>query len=84
MWAGPLLFPLFLLTASLAGAAIALFMLARRHFRPQLAAAQGPSGAGDPAEARPARATHRPMDVPYGAAIDFGGLAVAVFLLIQG
>lgn len=86
LWAGPALFPLFLLVTGVTGGVIAGVMLARRHLLPRLAprwaAAHGCSAAfadDDPVARRAER-----MSLPYGAAIALGGLAVAVSILMQG
>lgn len=72
LWAGPALFPEFLMATTLSGGIIASFMLVHRRFATRLVAATGPL------DSRPQK------DVPYGAAIGFGGLTVAVILLMQG
>ncbi|MFZ5789206.1 MAG: A24 family peptidase [Pseudomonadota bacterium] len=79
LWAGPALFPEFLMATTLSGGVIALSMLVRRRFPTHLAAATGPHATDSPAlDLRPQK------DVPYGAAIGFGGLTVAVILMMQG
>jgi prepilin peptidase CpaA len=87
LWAGPLLFPLFLLITGVAGGIVASVMLARRHLAPRLAprwaAAHGLVGPGG-ADPDPAARQADRMSLPYGAAIALGGLAVAVSLLMQG
>ncbi|HWA41725.1 MAG TPA: prepilin peptidase [Hypericibacter adhaerens] len=93
LWAGPGLFPLFLLLTGVAGGVIAAVLLARRHlaprFAPRWAIAHGigahaavPSGGATTAD--PAARRLERMSLPYGVAIAFGGLAVAVSLLMQG
>jgi prepilin peptidase CpaA len=87
LWAGPSLFPLFVIVTGIAGGAVAGAMLARRHlaprFAPRWAAAHG-QGAPGHAESDAATKRAEPMSLPYGVAIAFGGLAVAVSILMQG
>lgn len=87
LWAGPALFPLFLLITGVSGGLIAGAMLARRHLAPRLAprwaATHGLSAAGVPHDDPIAKRAAQ-MSLPYGAAIALGGLAIAVSLLMQG
>lgn len=84
LWAGPALFPAFLLVTSLVGAAIAIGMLIhRRYYRApgsQFASASGANLGGDGASSPPQR--RRPTrDLPYGVAIAAGGVQIVVHLL---
>jgi len=87
LWAGPALFPLFLLVTGVTGGLIAGAMLARRHLAPRVAprwaATHGLSAAGVPND-DPIAKRAAEMSLPYGAAIALGGLAVAVSFLMQG
>ncbi len=84
LWAGPAMFPAFVLVTSLVGAAIAVGMLVHRRFygasRGQLASASGPDVAQRevPAAQRRRRPTR---DLPYGVAIAAGGVQIIVHLL---
>lgn len=84
LWAGPALFPTFLLVTSLVGAAIAVGMLL---YRRRAGAAQvspgvlpGDAAAGDVPSSRPGVR----RDLPYGVAIAAGGMQIAVHLLVGG
>lgn len=79
LWAGPALFPEFLMATTVSGGTIAFVMLVRQRLAARMAAA-GPAAADAPAA--PGRKLQR--DLPYGAAIGFGGLVVAAYLLMQG
>jgi prepilin peptidase CpaA len=95
LWAGPALFPNFLLVTSLVGAAFGIGMLAHRRFfgmaRASLAASlpgsrepTADSGNGSdtatPSPARPAPS----RELPYGVAIAAGGIQIVVHLLVGG
>jgi prepilin peptidase CpaA len=84
LWAGPALFPSFLVLTSLVGAAIAVGMLAHRRFfgAPDVATAV-PSGTGAAAETGAgARRAGPRRDLPYGVAIAAGGVQIVVHLLV--
>ena len=87
LWAGPSLFPNFLLVTSLIGAGIALVVLARRRLGGALAVSPRRSAGLSPA---PAAAVARveaqagAPPIPYGVAIAAGGLHVAVTLFLKG
>jgi prepilin peptidase CpaA len=95
LWAGPTLFPSFLLVTSLVGAAFGIGMLAHRRFfgiaRASLAASL-PGGreptadtgsVGDTAAPSPARPAPS-RELPYGVAIAAGGIQIVVHLLVGG
>jgi prepilin peptidase CpaA len=86
LWAGPELFPLFLLVTGVTGGIIAGVMLARRHFMPRLAPrwAAAHDGGTSLANGDPTTRQAERMSLPYGAAIALGGLAVAVSILMRG
>lgn len=85
LWAGPSLFPKFLLVTAVVGAAIAIGMIVHRRFvapRTPLpaAVAADPASTGKGSDARHPR-RRRDLDLPYGAAIAAGGASVALTLL---
>ncbi len=76
LWTGPQHFASFVLVTAMTGAAIALAMLAaRRLARPHAAAPDAAAGDSDSQAARRS-------ELPYGAAIAAGGVAVALMHLI--
>ena len=81
LWAGPALFPNFLLITVLVGAAVGIGMMLHRRFvaTPATLAPGAPAspGAADPSAA-PRR---RQLELPYGTAIAAGGVNVATTLL---
>lgn len=81
LWAGPALFPTFLLVTTLVGAAIAAGMLAHRRLFGTASLGLAASPAAQAADAAPARPGRR-RDLPYGAAIAAGGTQVVVHLLL--
>jgi prepilin peptidase CpaA len=95
LWAGPTLFPGFLLVTSVVGAAFGIGMLAHRRFfgmaRTTLAASlpgsQEPmaeAGNGDAAAASPPARSMPNRELPYGVAIAAGGIQIVVHLLVGG
>ena len=95
LWAGPTLFPNFLLVTSLVGAAFGIGMLAHRRFfgmaraslaaslpgsREPIADASSAGGTAAPPASRPARS----RDLPYGVAIAAGGMQIVIHLLVGG
>jgi len=87
LWAGPSLFPNFLLVTSLIGAGIALVVLARRRLAgvfaalPRLSAGLPPSAAAVAARVEAQAGTPQ---IPYGVAIAAGGLHLAATLFLKG
>lgn len=77
LWAGPELFPTFLLVTAMTGAVMAVAVLAARRLRPHVAAPADAAGAPAQSPAAPPRA-----ELPYGVAIATGGLAVVVMHLM--
>lgn len=77
LWAGPALFPKFLLVTALVGAAISIGMLAHRRF-----GARVPLGAAHGSPPVAGKRAGRQRDLPYGAAIAAGGIQVVVTLLV--
>ena len=86
LWAGPVMFPGFLLLTSLVGAAIAIGMLAHRRLygtaQAGLATSPGTDIGAAAAAGTPRRGPRR--DLPYGAAIAAGGMQIVIHLLGGG
>jgi prepilin peptidase CpaA len=77
LWAGPQMLPLFSLIAVAAGGVLSLGILAARVVRPGLAGA--PTGSSTPGLAERFRVAVK-SPAPFGVAIAFGGLFVAMRL----
>ena len=87
LWAGPSLFPNFLLVTSLIGGGIWLAVLARRRLAGVFAAwPRGSAGLSPAPAAAVARveAQAGAPPIPYGVAIAAGGLHVAATLFLKG
>jgi prepilin peptidase CpaA len=96
LWAGPTLFPTFLVVTAIVGGAIAIGMIAHRRFAramqaraDQSAAGTAPEGADGWLSVNPVTRIYAALasvgarrDLPYGVAIAAGGIQVVVHLLV--